>query len=54
LYVAVLALALGQAPFRYPPSLVIQSLYQVPSSVLLFAYLRSPRAGTVFTRPLLG
>lgn len=54
LYVAVLALALGGAPLRYPTSLVIQSLYQVPSSVLLFAYLRSPRAGAVFTRPLFG
>jgi hypothetical protein len=54
LYVAVLGLALGAAPLRYPASLVIQSLYQVPSSVLLFAYLRSPRAGAVFTRPLFG
>jgi hypothetical protein len=54
LYAVVLGLALGQAPLRFPPSLVIQSLYQVPSCVLLFAYLRSPRAGTVFTRPLFG
>jgi hypothetical protein len=54
LYVAVLGLALTQAPLRYPGSLVIQSLYQVPSCVLLFAYLRSPRAGAVFTRPLFG
>ena len=54
LYVVVLGLALAQAPLRYPGSLVIQSLYQVPSCVLLFAYLRSPRAGAVFTRPLFG
>jgi hypothetical protein len=54
LYVVVLGLALGQAPLRYPGSLVIQSLYQVPSCVLLFAYLRSARAGAVFTRPLFG
>jgi hypothetical protein len=54
LYAAVLALALGQAPFRFPPSLVIHSLYQVPSCVLLFAYLRSPRAGAIFNRPLFG
>jgi hypothetical protein len=33
---------------------VIQSLFQVPSCVLLFAYLRSPRAGAVVTRPLFG
>jgi hypothetical protein len=54
LYAVVLALAIGQAPLRYPHSLVLQSLYQVPSCVLLFAYLRSPRAGAVFTRPLFG
>jgi hypothetical protein len=54
LYAVVLALAIGQAPLRYPASVVIQSLYQVPSCVLLFAYLRSPRAGAVFTRPLFG
>ena len=54
MYLAVLGMALGQAPLRFPPSVVIQSLYQVPSCVLLFAYLRSPRAGLVFTRPLFG
>jgi hypothetical protein len=54
LYAVVLGLAVGQAPLRFPPSLVIQSLYQVPSCVLLFAYLRSPRAGGIFTRPLFG
>jgi hypothetical protein len=54
LYAAVIALAVGQAPLRYPPSLVVQSLYQVPSCVLLFAYLRYPRAGLVFTRALFG
>jgi hypothetical protein len=54
LYAVVLGLALGQAPLRYPDSLVIQSLYQVPSCVLLFAYLRSDGAGAVFTRPLFG
>jgi hypothetical protein len=54
LYLAVLGLALAQAPLRFPSSVVIQSLYQVPSCVLLFAYLRSPRAGGVFTRPLFG
>ena len=54
LYLVVLGLALGRAPVRFPPSVVIQSLFQVPSCVLLFAYLRSPRAGVVFTRPLFG
>lgn len=54
LYATVLGLALGQAPLSFPASLVIQSLYQVPSCVLLFAYLRSPKAGALFTRPLFG
>jgi hypothetical protein len=54
LYTAVLGLALGQAPFHFAPSLVIQSLFQVPSCALLFAYLRSPKAGALFTRPLSG
>ena len=54
LYAVVLGLALGRAPLRYPRSLILQSLYQVPSCVLVFAYLRSPRAGAVFTRPLFG
>jgi hypothetical protein len=54
LYATVVGLALSQAPLRFPTSLVVQSLFQVPSCVLLFAYLRSPQAGTVFTRPLFG
>ena len=54
LYVVVVGLAIAQAPLRYPTSLVIQSLYQVPSCVLVFAYLRSPRAAAVFSRPLFG
>ena len=54
LYAVVLGLALAQAPLRFPGSLILQSLYQVPSCVLVFAYLRSPRAGAVFTRPLFG
>jgi hypothetical protein len=53
-YAAALALAYADAPFRFPPSVVLQSLYQVPSCLLLFPYLRSEQASLLFTRPLLG
>jgi hypothetical protein len=53
-YLAALALALAQAPLRFPPSVVVQSLFQVPSCVLLFPFLRSPAASALFPRPLLG
>lgn len=53
-YGVALALALGQAPLRFPPSVIFQSLYQVPSCVLLLPYLRSPNAAALFPRPLLG
>ena len=51
-YLAALGLALGQAPLRYPPSVVVQSLFQLPSCVLMFPFLRSARASALFTRPL--
>jgi len=53
-YAAALILAYAGAPFRFPPSVVLQSLYQVPSCILLFPYLRSEQASVLFTRPLLG
>lgn len=53
-YAAALALAWAGAPFRFPPSVVLQSLYQVPSCLLLFPYLRSAEASLLFTRPLVG
>ena len=53
-YAAVLALALGGAPFRFPPSVVVKSLLQVPSCALLVPWLRSPAAGRAFPRPLVG
>ena len=53
-YAAALALAYLDAPFRFPPSVVLQSLYQVPSCLLLFPFLRSSQASLLFTRPLLG
>lgn len=53
-YAFVLALALGGAPFRFPPSVVVQSLVQVPSCALLVPWLRSPAAARAFPRPLVG
>jgi len=52
-YAAAIALAYAGAPFRFPPSVVFQSLYQIPSCLLLFPYLRSAQASSLFTRPLL-
>jgi hypothetical protein len=51
-YVAALVLALAHAPLRFPSSVVIQSLFQVPSCVLLFPFLRSAQASAMFPRPL--
>ena len=51
-YAAALALAWVGAPFRFPPSVVVQSLYQVPSCLLLFPFLRSAEASVLFSRPL--
>lgn len=53
-YGVALGLALAQAPLRYPDSVVLQSLFQVPSCALLFPYLRSSQAALLFTRPLFG
>jgi len=52
MYLAIVALATAQAPFRYPGSVVLQSLYHVPFGVLVFRYLRSPDASRAFPRPL--
>jgi len=53
-YAVVLALALGGAPVRFPPSVVVQSLLQVPSCAVLVPWLRSPAGARAFPRPLLG
>jgi hypothetical protein len=50
----VLALAFSHAPVLFPASVFVHSLYEVPSCVLLFPYLRSPRASALFPRPLFG
>ena len=53
-YAVVLALALGGAPVRFPPSVIVQSLLQVPSCAVLVPWLRSPAAARALPRPLLG
>jgi hypothetical protein len=53
-YAVVLAMALWGAPVPFPPSVVVQSLFQVPSCLLLAPWLRSPAAAQAFPRPLLG
>lgn len=52
MYPVVIGLAVAQAPLRFPASIVVQSLYQVPSCALLFPFLRSPRAASLFPRSL--
>ena len=52
-YAVVLAMAFSQAPLAFPRSVVVSSLFEVPSCALLLPYLRSPEAALVFRRPLL-
>jgi hypothetical protein len=53
-HAVVLALAFAHAPVRFPTSVFVHSLYEVPSCALLFPYLRSPRAAVLFPRALFG
>ena len=53
-YLVALALALAGVPARFPPSVVVQSLIQIPSCALLVPWLRSPAAERAFPRPLGG
>jgi hypothetical protein len=53
-YGVVLAMALVGASVRFPPSVVVQSLVQVPSCAVLVPWLRSPAAARALPRPLLG
>ena len=53
-YLAAITMALARAPLRFPASVVVMSLLQVPSCALLFPFLRSSRGAALFPRPLLG
>jgi hypothetical protein len=52
-YAVVLAMAFGHAPLAFPRSIVVSSLFEVPSCALLLPYLRSSEAALFFRRPLL-
>jgi hypothetical protein len=51
-YGIVLGLAFGLAPLQFPSSVVVSSIFQVPSCALLFPYLRSGEATLLFQRAL--
>jgi hypothetical protein len=53
-YAVVLGMALLHAPVQFPLSIVVLSLFQVPSCALLFPFFRSPEASRLFGRPLFG
>lgn len=53
-YGVALGLALFDAPVRFPPSVILGSLFQVPSCALLLPWLRSSEALLTFRRPLFG
>jgi hypothetical protein len=53
-YLGAIALALAGVADRFPLSVIVQSLFQIPSCALLLPYLRSPRASVIFPRPLFG
>ncbi len=54
MYPLILGLAFLQAPLRFPASVVVLSLFQVPSCALLLPFFRSPDARRLFPRPLFG
>jgi len=53
-YGLALGLALAREPLHYAPSLIVQSIFQIPSCLLLLPFLRSTEASRLFERPLLG
>jgi len=52
-YSVVVGMAVAGTPARYSPSVVVQSLYHIPSCALLLPYHRSSQAAVAFARPLL-
>jgi hypothetical protein len=53
-YAVVIGMAFLRAPVRFPLSVMVLSVFQVPSCALLFPFLRSPEASRLFPRPLFG
>lgn len=52
-YLTALGLAVAGQPLSYPPSVVVQSIFQIPSCALLLGYLRSEQGSGDFPRALL-
>ena len=53
-YAVVLVLALAHAPVGFPSSVIVKSVFEVPSCAVLLPYLRSAEASLLFRRPLFG
>jgi len=53
-YGVVLGLALAHAPLRFPTSIVVMSLFQVPSCAVLLLWLRGAEADRTFSTPRRG
>lgn len=53
-YAVVLLLAVAHAPIRFPASVIVKSVYEVPSCSVLLPYLRSAEASLLFRRALFG
>lgn len=51
-YGVVVGMAVFQAPVEFPRSIVLQSLFHIPSCALLLPYLRRPEASALFPRPV--
>ena len=53
-YAFAVTMALAGAPLRFPRSVIVGSLLEVPSCALLLPWLRSAQAAACFGRPLFG
>jgi hypothetical protein len=51
-YLVALGLAYWHTRANFPRAVIIESLYEIPSSALLLPYLLSPEAAATFSRPL--
>jgi hypothetical protein len=49
-YAAVILLAYSRTNAVFPTSLIVRSLFEIPSAALLLPYLRSPGASATFSR----
>jgi len=54
MYGVILGMAFAQVPLQIGDSIVLESLFEIPSCALLLPYLRSKNASVLFNRPLFG